>query len=49
VHDENVTEPLIRPDNEKVLEQVMAERSDWAAHLRIPLAIETWSGDRYRN
>lgn len=48
VHDENVGEPKLRPDAEEVVRQVMEDVPDWARQLRIPIHVDTWTGDRYR-
>jgi DNA polymerase len=48
VHDEIVCEPEVRPDNEKVLGQIMVDRPTWAANLQVPVATETWTSGRYK-
>lgn len=48
VHDEIVAEPLKEHSDHVMLEQIMADRPQWAIDLQIPVAAETWSGDRYR-
>lgn len=44
VHDEALTESPDAP----TLEQIMVDIPDWARYLRIPVAAECWTGDRYR-
>lgn len=48
VHDEIVTEPEKGNGDAKALEQIMCDIPDWAKHMQIPVAAETWEGDRYR-
>lgn len=49
VHDEIVCEPLeSQSDAEKMLDQLMTDIPDWARFMKIPVATETWAGDRYR-
>ena len=48
VHDEIVSDAIVRPDNAKVLQQIMEDRPQWAVDMCLPVAAETWSGDRYR-
>lgn len=48
VYDEIVCEPEARPDNQRVLEQIMTESPKWAVDMRIPVQVEAWTGDRYR-
>lgn len=49
VHDELVGEPeSSRQDAETVLAQIMEDRPDWAREIKLPVAVETWAGDRYR-
>ena len=48
VHDECVVEmPEDRADV-KAFEQLMAEPTEWAERIGIPIAVEAWAGDRYR-
>lgn len=48
VHDEDVCDvPEARADAE-ALKQIMEDIPDWARALQIPVASETWVGDRYR-
>jgi DNA polymerase len=45
-HDEIVVE---RPDiTVALIEEIMAERPQWAAELGVPIAVEAWVGKRYR-
>lgn len=48
VHDEIVTEPEKANADEKALQQIMGDAPDWAKAMKIPIATETWHGDRYR-
>jgi DNA polymerase len=48
VHDEIVVEPLKVDADEKAFQQIMLDVEPWAKALRIPIAVETWMGDRYR-
>lgn len=48
VHDELLAEPERANADQKALDQIMRDRPDWAAALNIPIATETWIGDRYR-
>lgn len=48
VHDELVTEPEEKGLDEKALDQIMTDVPDWCKQMRIPVATEIWSGDRYR-
>lgn len=48
VHDEIVAEPLLKDADEKAFEQIMLDVEPWAKHIQIPIAVETWKGDRYR-
>lgn len=48
VHDEIVSEPEIANADEKALDQIMRDKPAWASALQIPVATETWMGDRYR-
>lgn len=48
VHDEIVCETM-RPDAARALKQVMVEElPSWVTNLGIPVAAETWAGDRYK-
>lgn len=46
VHDEIVSDAVRRPDNAKVLKQIMEDRPQWAIDMRIPIEAETWSSDQ---
>lgn len=48
VHDEIVAEPLERNADEKAFKQIMEDVPQWCRQLQIPVAIEGWTGDRYR-
>ena len=48
VHDELVADAIVRPDNAKVLQQIMEDRPQWAVDMCLPVAAEVWSGNRYR-
>lgn len=48
VHDENVTEPLLRDASVDTLRQIMLDLEPWARQIKVPLSVEVWEGDRYR-
>jgi DNA polymerase len=48
VHDEIVAEPLAADADEKAFAEIMVDVEPWVRHLQIPIATETWQGDRYR-
>lgn len=48
VHDEIVCEPLAKDCDEKAFEQIMRDSPAWATQMKMPVAVETWVGDRYR-
>lgn len=48
VHDEIVCEPLKEDADEKAFQEIMSEVPDWAKKIKVPVAVETWKGDRYR-
>lgn len=48
VHDEILTEPLQHHVDLKAMEQIMTDVEPWVRHLRIPVAVECWEGDRYK-
>lgn len=48
VHDELISDSVKRPDNAKVLKQIMEDRPQWAIDMKLPVEAETWAGDRYR-
>lgn len=48
VHDEIVCEPLIADADEKAFEQIMVDIPAWAKNIKMPVAVETWMGERYK-
>lgn len=48
VHDEDLTEVEDYLADEKALQEIMMFGAPWIKELGIPLAVETWMGDRYR-
>lgn len=48
VHDENVTEPLIKDADPDTLRQIMLDVEPWAREIQVPFAVEVWRGRRYR-
>lgn len=48
VHDEVVTEPETVNADELAFKQIMCDSPPWARELKIPVATETWIGDRYK-
>lgn len=48
VHDEIVGEPRQSELDEKAMGQILADSPPWALELKIPVAADTWAGDRYR-
>ena len=48
VHDEIVCEPLAADADEKAFQQVMTESPPWATAMKMPIAVETWMGNRYK-
>lgn len=48
VYDEVVSEPLKADVDEKAFKQIMLDVEPWVKALQIPIAVETWTGDRYR-
>lgn len=48
VHDEAVCEVDEGKADLAAFEQVMSEPTRWAQEMRIPIAVEAWSGDRYK-
>ena len=48
VHDEIVCEPEAARADVKALDQLMREGTVWSKALQIPIATETWTGDRYK-
>lgn len=45
VHDELVADAEKRPDNAKVLKQIMEDRPQWAIDIGLPVEAETWASD----
>ena len=48
VYDEVVVEPLKADADEKAFRQILLDVEPWVRDLQIPIAVETWTGDRYR-
>lgn len=48
VHDEIITEPEKEGLDPLALRQIMCEGTDWSRAMQIPIAAETWIGDRYK-
>ena len=48
VYDEVVVEPLKADADEKAFRQILLDVEPWVRELQIPIAVETWTGDRYR-
>ena len=48
VHDEALAEPLEKDVDEQAFAQVMTDLPSWARSLQVPIAVETWSGSRYK-
>lgn len=48
VHDEIVCEPLVRDADEKAFQEIMQDIPEWAKQIQVPVAVETWSGARYK-
>jgi DNA polymerase len=48
VHDELVAEPMKADADEKALQQIMTDMPDWVKAIQVPIAVDTWQGDRYR-
>ena len=49
VHDEIVAEPLASQTDAKIiLEQAMTDMPQWAREIRVPVAVEAWTGQRYK-
>jgi DNA polymerase len=48
VHDEIVCEPEEWAADPVALKQIMTDVPEWARQMQIPIAAETWAGDRYR-
>ena len=47
VYDEVVVEPEVGAD-EKAFKQILLDVEPWVKYLQIPIAVETWMGDRYK-
>lgn len=47
-HDEWLAEPKKEDADMKAFEQIMVDIKPWARSLKIPVAVECWTGDRYR-
>ena len=48
VHDEIICEPEEKYADPNVLVQIMTDIPQWAREIQIPVAVEAWSGDRYK-
>ena len=48
VHDEIVCEPKREDADEKAFQEIMCDSPAWAKQIKVPIAVETWQGDRYR-
>ncbi len=48
VHDECMSEVPEAQSNHKLYEQIMAEPTDLARAIKIPIAVEGWAGPRYK-
>lgn len=48
VHDEDVVEVPEFLVDEKGFAEVLSERPEWAVEMKVPIAVETWVGERYR-
>jgi DNA polymerase len=48
VHDEIVGEPLRTDADEKAFTEIMLDVEPWVHAMKIPVAVETWLGDRYK-
>ena len=48
VHDEIVCEPLAENADEKAFREIMEELPEWAKLIKMPVAVETWCGTRYK-
>lgn len=47
-HDEDLAEPKREDADEAAFQQIMLDNPAWVGQLKIPLAVDTWKGDRYR-
>jgi DNA polymerase len=48
VHDEVVTEPLTVDADTRAFDQILLDVEPWVKYLQIPIAVESWQGDRYK-
>lgn len=48
VHDETLGEPLTNSVTEQMMNDILCDSPPWARDMRIPVAADTWIGDRYR-
>ena len=48
VHDEIVCEPLKEDADEKAFQEIMCDTPAWAKKIQVPVAVESWVGDRYK-
>ncbi len=48
VYDELVAEPEKVNADEKAFKQILLDVEPWVKELRIPIAVDTWAGDRYK-
>ena len=48
VHDEIIVEPKISDADELALKQIMLDIPQWARQIKVPIGIDTWTGDRYQ-
>lgn len=48
VHDEQLIEVLTSRADPEMVRQIMTDVKDWTRQLMIPIAVDTWAGDRYR-
>lgn len=48
VYDEILTEPKVAQANEKLLTNLMEDAPDYARAMQVPVAVECWTGRRYK-
>lgn len=48
IHDELISEPLIKYADPDAFEQILEDAPRWAIELGIPLEADCWAGDRYK-
>jgi DNA polymerase len=48
VYDEVVVEPEVVNADEKAFKQILLDVEPWVDELKIPIAVECWSGNRYK-